>query len=222
MVEDFLCTVLSDSKARRSEVEDCLSASTEKARRDPETGIITLTLNLIYTPLRPCRLTHTHTHKEKMYAGKWNTLWGMCLFVAAAFELNPVVLLIKTLHQLKQTNTSHTQEKSLYTQMHTEKKKPYRHILRDTHTELKAKDQTLRHRELQTYTNTHYQRELHTHTLRVLFRLWERHTYTSEVKKKNTKLYTLRETNMHTSSVREEHQKDANNKSEQQDKHIQY
>ncbi|XP_042368969.1 cilia- and flagella-associated protein 47-like isoform X1 [Plectropomus leopardus] len=55
MVEDFLCTVRSDSETERSGAEDCLSASAVAARRDPETGIITLTLNLVYTPLRPCR-----------------------------------------------------------------------------------------------------------------------------------------------------------------------
>ncbi|CAK6965505.1 LOW QUALITY PROTEIN: cilia and flagella-associated protein 47-like [Scomber scombrus] len=49
-VEDFLCEVHSDNQA-----EDYLSASIETGRRNPETGIITLTVNLIYTPLRPCR-----------------------------------------------------------------------------------------------------------------------------------------------------------------------
>ncbi|XP_044200977.1 cilia- and flagella-associated protein 47-like isoform X2 [Thunnus albacares] len=49
-VEDFLCKVRSDIKA-----EDCFSASVETGRRNPETGIITLTVNLVYTPLRPCR-----------------------------------------------------------------------------------------------------------------------------------------------------------------------
>ncbi|XP_031708292.1 cilia- and flagella-associated protein 47 [Anarrhichthys ocellatus] len=55
MAEDFLCTVHSDGKSERSEVEDRLSAAIEVARRDPETGIVTLTLNLVYAPLRPCR-----------------------------------------------------------------------------------------------------------------------------------------------------------------------
>ena len=64
-MEDFLCEVRSDNKSEHSEVEDCLSASIEAARTDPETGIVTLTLHVVYTPLRPCRLlhyTHTHTH----------------------------------------------------------------------------------------------------------------------------------------------------------------
>ncbi|KAK5875138.1 hypothetical protein CesoFtcFv8_027655 [Champsocephalus esox] len=55
MVEDFLCTVRSDSETERSDVEDCLSVSAESARRDPETGIVALSLNVIYSPLRPCR-----------------------------------------------------------------------------------------------------------------------------------------------------------------------
>ncbi|XP_028427228.1 cilia- and flagella-associated protein 47-like [Perca flavescens] len=55
MVEDFLCAVRSDSKTEHSEVEHCLSASVDAVRRDPETGIVSLTLNLVYTPLRPCR-----------------------------------------------------------------------------------------------------------------------------------------------------------------------
>ncbi|KAM9334135.1 cilia and flagella-associated protein 47-like [Symphorus nematophorus] len=55
MMEDFLCEVHSVSKSEHSEVEDCLSASIEAARRDPETGIVTLTLHVVYTPLRPCR-----------------------------------------------------------------------------------------------------------------------------------------------------------------------
>ncbi|XP_051283893.1 cilia- and flagella-associated protein 47-like isoform X2 [Dicentrarchus labrax] len=56
-MEDFLCEVRSDSRAQTesSKVEDCLSASVEAARRDPETGIVTLTLNVVYTPLSPCR-----------------------------------------------------------------------------------------------------------------------------------------------------------------------
>ncbi|XP_044044267.1 cilia- and flagella-associated protein 47-like isoform X3 [Siniperca chuatsi] len=57
MMEDFLCEVRLDSETEHSEVEDCLSASIEAARRDPETGTVTLTLNLVYTPLRPCRCT---------------------------------------------------------------------------------------------------------------------------------------------------------------------
>ncbi|TNM94215.1 hypothetical protein fugu_002391 [Takifugu bimaculatus] len=50
--EDFVCTVQSDSKA---ETEDCLSASVTAGRRDPETSLITLTLHIVYTPLKTCR-----------------------------------------------------------------------------------------------------------------------------------------------------------------------
>uniref|UniRef100_A0AAQ5ZD21 Calponin-homology (CH) domain-containing protein n=1 Tax=Amphiprion ocellaris TaxID=80972 RepID=A0AAQ5ZD21_AMPOC len=49
--EDFLCEV----RSRGEEVEDCLSICAEAARRNPETGIVTLTLNLVYAPLRTCR-----------------------------------------------------------------------------------------------------------------------------------------------------------------------
>lgn len=54
-VEDFQCEVLSDGGAERREAEDCLSASVETAWRDQENGIITLGLNLVYTPFRACR-----------------------------------------------------------------------------------------------------------------------------------------------------------------------
>ncbi|XP_039998194.1 cilia- and flagella-associated protein 47-like [Xiphias gladius] len=54
-VEDFFCEVHSNREAESSEVEDCVSASIEAARRDPEAGNVTLTLNLVYTPLKPCR-----------------------------------------------------------------------------------------------------------------------------------------------------------------------
>ncbi|KAM7365486.1 hypothetical protein PAMP_016406 [Pampus punctatissimus] len=49
-MEEFLCEVRSDKEA-----EGCLSASIETGRRNPETGIVTLTMNLVYAPLRPCR-----------------------------------------------------------------------------------------------------------------------------------------------------------------------
>lgn len=54
-IQEFLCTVRSDCNTQCSEVENCLSASVEAAKRDLETGIITLTLNVVYTPFRPCR-----------------------------------------------------------------------------------------------------------------------------------------------------------------------
>ncbi|XP_032362160.1 cilia- and flagella-associated protein 47 isoform X3 [Etheostoma spectabile] len=55
VMEDFLCAVRSASETEHSEVEDCLSASVDAVIRDPETGNVSLTLNLVYTPLRPCR-----------------------------------------------------------------------------------------------------------------------------------------------------------------------
>ncbi|XP_055360929.1 cilia- and flagella-associated protein 47-like isoform X3 [Betta splendens] len=54
-IEDLLCEVCANSEADQPEVEDCLSATIKAARRDPETGIVTLTLNLLYTPLKPHR-----------------------------------------------------------------------------------------------------------------------------------------------------------------------
>ncbi|XP_034533198.1 cilia- and flagella-associated protein 47-like isoform X2 [Notolabrus celidotus] len=54
-VEDFSCKVRSDVESEHSDVQDSLSASIEAARRDPETGIVTLTLNVVYAPLRQCR-----------------------------------------------------------------------------------------------------------------------------------------------------------------------
>ncbi|KAF3706395.1 Cilia- and flagella-associated protein 47 [Channa argus] len=54
-LDDFLCKVYSNSQTESSEVENCFSASIESARRDPETGIVSLTLCLLYTPLRPSR-----------------------------------------------------------------------------------------------------------------------------------------------------------------------
>lgn len=79
MIEDFLCEVRSDSEIEHSEVEDCLSASIKSARRDPETGIVTLTINLVYTPLRPCRLQYyTHTHTNQRVQRKRDTDRRVC------------------------------------------------------------------------------------------------------------------------------------------------
>ncbi|XP_054654983.1 cilia and flagella-associated protein 47-like [Dunckerocampus dactyliophorus] len=49
LVEDFQCEVRSDSE------EDCLSASIEAGRRDPKTGVVTLTMKLIHTPVKKSR-----------------------------------------------------------------------------------------------------------------------------------------------------------------------
>ncbi|XP_077399924.1 cilia- and flagella-associated protein 47-like isoform X1 [Vanacampus margaritifer] len=50
LVEDFQCEVCFES-----ETEDCLTASIEAGRRDPETGVVTLTINLLYSPVKQCR-----------------------------------------------------------------------------------------------------------------------------------------------------------------------
>lgn len=68
MVEDFCCKFRSDIAA---DVQHSLSASIDAARRDPETGIVTLTLNVVYTPLRQCRLelqhnTYSLTHSPSL------------------------------------------------------------------------------------------------------------------------------------------------------------
>ncbi|KAM3857125.1 cilia and flagella-associated protein 47-like [Diretmus argenteus] len=56
-LEDFLCEVRSDVDAERPEVEGCFSITVQTAKRDPESGIVTLTINLVYTPHRPHRCT---------------------------------------------------------------------------------------------------------------------------------------------------------------------
>ncbi|XP_026157201.1 cilia- and flagella-associated protein 47-like isoform X2 [Mastacembelus armatus] len=54
-VEDFLCEVRPNSKAKHADVEEYLSASIQAAARNPETGNVTLTFNILYTPVEPCR-----------------------------------------------------------------------------------------------------------------------------------------------------------------------
>ncbi|MEQ2181581.1 hypothetical protein GOODEAATRI_013061, partial [Goodea atripinnis] len=55
LMEDFLCKIRSDSEADTSGLGECLSTSIQAARRDPESGIIMLTLHLTYSPTRICR-----------------------------------------------------------------------------------------------------------------------------------------------------------------------
>ncbi|XP_057679008.1 cilia- and flagella-associated protein 47-like isoform X2 [Corythoichthys intestinalis] len=50
--EDFQCEVCFES-----ETEDCLSACIQEARHDPETSIVTLTINLTHSPVKQCRST---------------------------------------------------------------------------------------------------------------------------------------------------------------------
>ena len=71
-MEDFLCDVHSDHKAECSKEENCLSVSIEASRRDPENGIVKLTLHLVYTPVRTCRLL-SDTYKDHMLSKKINT-----------------------------------------------------------------------------------------------------------------------------------------------------
>lgn len=53
-IEDFTCTVRPGESANPWEVSS-LSASVREARRDPDTGVVTLGLTVVYAPLAPCR-----------------------------------------------------------------------------------------------------------------------------------------------------------------------
>lgn len=65
--EDFLCEVRSDGEAK-----DGLSVSVEAARRDPENGVVTLTLRLAYAPLRTCRLAHFVGYvRQRLISALW-------------------------------------------------------------------------------------------------------------------------------------------------------
>ncbi|XP_014853532.1 PREDICTED: cilia- and flagella-associated protein 47 [Poecilia mexicana] len=57
LMEDFLCRVHSASETAPSRLGKCLSISIKVARRDPESGIVMLTLHLIYTPRRTSRFS---------------------------------------------------------------------------------------------------------------------------------------------------------------------
>ncbi|XP_023184954.1 cilia- and flagella-associated protein 47 [Xiphophorus maculatus] len=57
LMEDFLCKVRSASGTARSRPDNYLSISIKAARRDPESGVIMLTLCLIYTPRRTRRFS---------------------------------------------------------------------------------------------------------------------------------------------------------------------
>ncbi|KAM9828926.1 cilia- and flagella-associated protein 47-like isoform 1-T1 [Syngnathus typhle] len=52
VVEDFQCEVCFES-----ETVDCLTASIEAGKRDPETGVVTLTINLLHSPVEQCRFS---------------------------------------------------------------------------------------------------------------------------------------------------------------------
>lgn len=79
--EDFVCTVRSDTETEHSKVANSLSVSVKEARRDPETGIVTLTLNVVCAPLKPCRLQY-YTSTVKY------TQWPLCLVHLASTGLD--------------------------------------------------------------------------------------------------------------------------------------
>ncbi|XP_064816591.1 cilia- and flagella-associated protein 47-like [Oncorhynchus masou masou] len=53
--EDFLCEVCYNSDAERSQLEGCVTLSLLNCHRDPDSGIVSLTINLIFTPYKPLR-----------------------------------------------------------------------------------------------------------------------------------------------------------------------
>lgn len=91
--EDFVCTIRSDTETEHTKVANSLSASVKEARRDPETGIVTLTLNVVCAPLRPCRLQYyTSTLKY--------TQWPLCLVHLASTGLDlllPLFFMVLTM-----------------------------------------------------------------------------------------------------------------------------
>uniref|UniRef100_A0A4W5JQE0 CFAP47-like immunoglobulin-like domain-containing protein n=1 Tax=Hucho hucho TaxID=62062 RepID=A0A4W5JQE0_9TELE len=54
-LEDFLCEVCYNSDAERSQLEGCVTLSLLNCHRDPHSGIVSLTVNLIFTPYKPLR-----------------------------------------------------------------------------------------------------------------------------------------------------------------------
>ncbi|XP_045065582.1 cilia- and flagella-associated protein 47-like isoform X3 [Coregonus clupeaformis] len=54
-LEDFLCEVCYNSDAERSQLEGCVALSLLNCHRDPHSGIVSLTVNLIFTPYKPLR-----------------------------------------------------------------------------------------------------------------------------------------------------------------------
>ncbi|XP_071186802.1 cilia- and flagella-associated protein 47-like [Salvelinus alpinus] len=54
-LEDFLCEVCYNSDAERSQLEGCVTLSLLNCHRDPHSGIVTLAINLIFTPYKPLR-----------------------------------------------------------------------------------------------------------------------------------------------------------------------
>ncbi|XP_055766962.1 cilia- and flagella-associated protein 47-like [Salvelinus fontinalis] len=54
-LEDFLCEVCYNSDAERSQLEGCVTLSLLNCHRDLHSGIVSLTVNLIFTPYKPLR-----------------------------------------------------------------------------------------------------------------------------------------------------------------------
>nr|XP_046178927.1 cilia- and flagella-associated protein 47-like [Oncorhynchus gorbuscha] len=54
-LEDFLCEVCYNSDAERSQLEGCVTLSLLNCHRDPHSGIVSLTINIIFTPYKPLR-----------------------------------------------------------------------------------------------------------------------------------------------------------------------
>ncbi|CAL8289677.1 unnamed protein product [Lota lota] len=54
-VEDFQCEVGCDNEEQRPLVEECVAVSIAAACRDPKSGVVALTANLVYTPQGPHR-----------------------------------------------------------------------------------------------------------------------------------------------------------------------
>ncbi|CAL8283303.1 unnamed protein product [Gadus morhua 'NCC'] len=54
-VDDFQCEVRCDNEEQRPLVDECVAVSVAAACRDPESGVVALTANLVYTPRGPHR-----------------------------------------------------------------------------------------------------------------------------------------------------------------------
>ncbi|CAL8389281.1 unnamed protein product [Boreogadus saida] len=52
-VDDFKCEVRCDNEEQRPLVAECVAVSVAAAGRDPESGVVALTANLVYTPRGP-------------------------------------------------------------------------------------------------------------------------------------------------------------------------
>ena len=152
--------------------------------------------------------------------GKGSTHWGKYLdrrgnvsFCCSRFWVKSCRSVVKPLwyYELKQTNTLHTPEKPLCTQIQIEK--TFWDIQTTNSHHIKAKRKP---RDVDIHNNTYLQRELNTQSESILPTLGAAHKYLKSEKAHN------RERNTHISSGWEKQQKDPNNKSDKQNKHILY